>query len=41
MPELSPEYQRFYADFLSEGLIIVFQQPHHRTMAEESSITIP
>ena len=29
-PERSPEYQRLYADFLSEGLIFVYQEPHHR-----------
>ena len=25
-----PEYQRLYSDFLSEGLIFAYQQPHHR-----------
>ena len=29
-PYRSPEYQRLYTDFLSEGLIFVYQQPHHR-----------
>ena len=29
-PLRSPEYQRLYTDFLSEGLIFVYQQPHHR-----------
>ena len=29
-PERSPEYQRLYTDFLSEGLIFAYQQPHHR-----------
>ena len=24
------EYHRLYTDFLSEGLILVYQQPHHR-----------
>ena len=31
-PYRSPEYQRLYTDFLSEGLIFVYQQPHHRIM---------
>ena len=26
----SPEYQRLYTDFLSEGIIFAYQQPHHR-----------
>ena len=26
----SPEYQRSCPDFLSKGLIFVYQQPHHR-----------
>ena len=29
-PSQSPEYQRLYTDFLSEGFIFVYQQPHHR-----------
>ena len=28
-PYRSPEYQRLYTDFLSEGPIFVYQQPHH------------
>ena len=28
-PLWSPEYQRLYADFLSEGLIFGYQLPHH------------
>ena len=24
------EYQRLYTDFLSEGLIFAYQQPHYR-----------
>ena len=32
MPQRSHEYQRLKldTDFLSEGLIFVYQQPHHR-----------
>ena len=26
----SPDYQRLYTDFFSEGLVFVYQQPHHR-----------
>ena len=29
-PLRSTEYQRLYTDFLSEVLIFVYQQPHHR-----------
>ena len=28
-PLRSPEYQRLYIDFLSEGLIFGYQLPHH------------
>ena len=30
-PSGSPEYQRLYTDFLSEGLIFAYEQPHHKT----------
>ena len=30
LPLRSPEYQRLYTDFLSEGLIFIYQKPHHR-----------
>ena len=26
----SPGYQRLYTDYLSEGLIFIYQQPYHR-----------
>ena len=29
-PYPSREYQTLYTDFFSEGLIFVYQQPHHR-----------
>ena len=29
-PLQSPEYQRVYTDFLSEGLISAYQQSHHK-----------
>ena len=29
-PLMATMYQRLYTDFLSEGLIFVYQQPHHR-----------
>ena len=46
-PCWSPEYQRLYTEFLSEGLIFAYQQSSHKInkkikiLAEESSIVIP
>ena len=33
-PLRSPDYQKLYADFLSEGIISAYKQPQHRKLID-------